>query len=545
MDYTTRRPATYRTSNALRLPAVDILSTEWRWVFAVGILMVLIAFMPLLWAAVNNGEWRFMGVLHNYLDGASYLSKMRVGIDGGWLVEFRHTPTLHEGAFIQTLYPLLGHLSRLISMPPLILFHLARAGAALIMVASLYQFAAVVWARVSARRTFLVFALLGSGVGWLLGPLTANTDFPDFTLLPEAYPFFSTLVNVHFPLTLAALALLASACIFALQPGSENTPSWSLMVLAAGLSAVLAVLYPQALLPLTGALLLSIALLFFRHRQWPHIPARLLVAIALPALPFAVYLAWLIRSNPTMALWNSQNVTGAPNPLIFAAGFAWPLLIASPALWRAARHLEREGDAFMLLWLVAMVVTMYLPTNVQRRFAVGMMIPLAYFATRAWSDVWLPRLSRTARRVLIPIGLLAMGISPLAVLLLPALAVNAPEVAEGVYLDADYTRAYQWLDARTDSDDVVLAAPVVSAWLPGYAGARVAYGHPYETLNAQAQRAAVEAWYRGDDCTASSAVRYVLVGPSEQRLATDGAASSCLEDLRVMTHFGDVTVYAP
>ena len=81
---------------------VHIMSAEWRWVIIVGSALVLLAFSPLLWVALRGTPgWQFMGVLHNYQDGATYISKMRLGYEGNWLVYFQHTPEPHSGAFIQ------------------------------------------------------------------------------------------------------------------------------------------------------------------------------------------------------------------------------------------------------------------------------------------------------------------------------------------------------------------------------------------------------------------------------------------------------------
>lgn len=49
----------------------------------------------------------------------------------------------------------------------------------------------------------------------------------------------------------------------------------------------------------------------------------------------------------------------------------------------------------------------------------------------------------------------------------------------------------------------MLASPVVSAWIPGWAETRVVYGHPDETLNAAVKRQQVLDWYAGTaECSA-------------------------------------------
>ena len=514
----------------------------------VGSALVLLAFSPLVWVALRGtSDWQFMGVLHNFQDGATYISKMHLGYDGSWLVYFQHTPELHSGAFIQVIYLLLGHLSRLISISPIIMFHVARVGAALFMYVAIYQFGATVWTRVRARRIFFVIAALGAGLGWLFGLLLQDTTFPDLTL-PEAFPLYSTFMNVHFPLTIACLALLMSLFIAAYRPGAEEDPtidaSWPLASL---LSIVLALLYPQALVPISAALVLYVGSVWWKDQRIPLRLIRWLLALILPAVPIAAYYVITVMYNPAMAIWNSQNVTTSPSPPILFVGFGIPLLVALPGIYRAVRRFERDGDRLMLLWLASVVVALYLPFNVQRRFGVGLMIPVAYFAARAVEDVWLPRINRRWRNYVFALFFPLIGISQVLMLfcaVLPAIT-GYPQAAKGIFLERDYAVAFQWLEARTTDTDVILASPLASIWIPGWAGSRVVYGHPYETLDADEKKQQVLDWYAGSaDCNAlldTYNVHYVLYGPEEALLGQ----TSCLANLRQVEQIGSVTIYAP
>jgi hypothetical protein len=528
---------------------VHIAAAEWRWVMLIGCSLVLLAFLPLLWVALmGTGNWQFMGALHNYLDGATYLSKMTLGANGNWMVYFQHTPETHNGAFIQTLYPLLGHLSQLTSIPPIVTFHIARVFASLFMYVALYQLGASVWMRVRTRRIFFIIAAVGAGLGWLFAPLTQLVIYPDFPLLPEAFPFYSTLMNVHFPLTIACLALLAGMYITIFRPGAEEDKSLEMGWPIAGLlSFALALLYPQALVPFGGAVVLSVASLLLRERRVPGLIWRWALATILPPIPIMLYDFSIVIYNPAMAEWNSQNVTPTPPLWAFAIGFGVPLLIALPGIYRGIRRFERDGDRFMLLWLMCMLIAIYLPTNIQRRFAVGFMLPIAYFATRAIEDVWLPRISRRWRNLLFAVFIPFIALSQIWMLFFPVLPMvtGTPERAVGVFLPRDYRDAFDWIRDQTRSSDVVLASPVVSTWIPGWVDARVVYGHPFETLDAENKLRSVEGWYIGDaDCSTiinEYNVRFVLYGPEEAKLGS----APCLTDLQEVARSGDVSVYAP
>ena len=530
---------------------VHIMSAEWRWVIIVGSALVLLAFLPLVWVALRGTpDWQFMGVLHNYQDGATYISKLRLGYEGNWLVYFQHTPEDHAGALMPFLYPLLGQIARLFTIPPIVMFHVARVGAVLFMYVSLYQLGATIWTKVRARRIFFLVAVLGSGLGWLFAPLLQNPLLPDLTL-PEAFVLHSSFMNVHFPLTLASLALLVALFITAYRPGAETDPGVNASLpLVSVLSLALALLYPQSLVPIGAALMLYVAIIWWQDKVVPVRLLRWLLALILPAVPVAAYYVITIAYNPAMRIWNGQNVTTSPNPLEFMIGFGIPLLVAIPGIYRGIRRFERDGDRLMLLWLLCMAVAIYLPLGVQRRFAVGMMLPIAYFATRAIEDVWLPRISRRWRPAVASVFIPLISISQIMMLFLPVLPAitGYPQAAIGIFLERDYAGAYQWLETRTSPSDVLLASPIASTWIPAWVGARVVYGHPYETLYAAEKQQQVLDWYNGTDDPAACAalieaydVRFILVGPEEEKLGQ----SACLDSLRLIARSGSVAVYAP
>ncbi|MBW4436265.1 MAG: hypothetical protein KME04_03975 [Pleurocapsa minor GSE-CHR-MK-17-07R] len=525
-----------------------VMPAEWRWVMMVGGLLVLLASVTVIIAALTvEPGYRFNGVLYNYLDGASYFSKMRLGADGELMVSFLHTPELHEGAFIQTLYPLLGYLSRITALPDVVLFHIMRAFAGLFMYAALYQFGAMIWWRVSTRRIFFLFTAFGGGLGWLLAPLTGISDFPDFALLPEAYPFYSSLMNVHFPMTIGCLALLSVLLLGTVRPESRRDPSlrraW---IPAGGLAAIICLLYPQGLVPLVAALALSIGLTYLRDRRLPLPAVRCLLAILVVAVPYAGYVALAVSQDAILREWNSQNVTAAPPLFVFLAGFAILLLIGLPAMYRALRRMEADGDRLMLLWLVMIVAAVYFPSNIQRRFAVGMVVPLGYFAVRAYADVWMPRFRGQTRKLLTGVAITGMALSPMLLMLVPALGLRAmPEESAGIILESGYEDAFAWMAANGDRNDVVLAAPPVSAWIPAETGLRVVYGHPYETMDAANRLPAVRAWYAAPDSVdcetllTNNRVRFVVMGPQERLLGE----AACTDSLRLEYNAQGVMVY--
>ncbi|RMG82385.1 MAG: hypothetical protein D6712_14705 [Chloroflexi bacterium] len=533
---------------------------EWRWLIIASSALVFLAFAPFLWIAIANpaGEgWQFMGVLHDYRNGAALLAKMQQGSQGQWLTQFHHTPEPHVGAIVQILYTALGQLTRFIGISPIVIFHVARVGASFLMYIALYQLAASIWSHIRTRRLFFVIASLGAGFGWVWFFLTNDANIPDLNM-PQMFVFYSTFINIHYPLAIAAVSILAAIMIVALRPGMEESPTLQnggLMAFLLGIA--LAFLYPEALVPFGVVLLILSVRMWLKRRRWVTHEWRWSLWILLPPLPIIAYDLLTIITNPAMAEWNSQNVSPAPNPFGLLLAFGIPLIFAAPGIYRAIRRFEPDGDQFMLLWLLAMLVAIYLPGTVQARFGLGLIIPIAYFATRALVDFWLPVMKL---RPLIVVALIPiMAGSQLFSLFFPVvpLVVGRPQDARGLLLERDYLAMFEWLDTQIRRDDVVvLTSPNVGIWLPVWTNARAVYGHPVETFDADVKRRAVVHWYQeaaNETCLPllegqytfdpdfDYRVNFVLIGPEERLLGS----IHCQDDLIPLFGYGRVSIYRP
>lgn len=216
-------------SSTIQQPALTRVSRkEWRWVIIFSGLLVTLSLLPYVYAFSDSAPsgTQFMGILYNPLDGATYLAKMRQGEVGSWLFTLAYTPEVHEGAFINVFYLALGHLARLLEIPSLMLYHVARVVTGFMMFISIYHLGSTIWTRIRPRRLFFGMLAVGSGLGWLL--LITTRDFIGMATdlsVPESIPLFSAFVNPHFPLSIALIALLAATFIGVFRPGFQAFPS--------------------------------------------------------------------------------------------------------------------------------------------------------------------------------------------------------------------------------------------------------------------------------------------------------------------------------
>jgi len=524
--------------------------SEWRWTIWISLTLLLLSFSPyLILAALRPpGEsYQFMGVLHDHFDGAASLSYIQQGINGNWLVDVQYSSEDYASALAHPLYTTLGQFARLTLPSPVLIFHLIRVLAATLMFLTIYQLAASIWVKTRPRRIFFMIASTGSGLGWLVALLGNPTDaiLPDL-LLPQLYPLYSATANVHYPLTICCLALLLSTLISIFRPGETEMPSvdnGGIVVFFASLT--LAFIYPDALFPLGLAFIASVAVQWFQQREVTIREWRWGLWFFVPALPVLTYNLLLLIHNPAISNWVLQRGI-LPSPLELIIGLGLPLMIALPGLSRALRKFEPDGDRLMLLWLAAMLILAYLPLHEQHYVWIGMMLPIAYFATRAMEDFWLKYLHRRRRKLVYIGGVLLFGLSHIFWLLSPLTPVFGGW-SFGVTLEPGYVAAFQVLDNVVEDDEVILASPAVSLWIPTWVGSHVMYGHYAATPDAEEHRNLVIDWYQADEATPEACytllerydIRFVVVGPHETWIGD----ATCRDLLEPVLEAGQVTIY--
>ncbi len=162
----------------------------------------------------------------------------------------------------------------------------------LFMYLTIYNLGASIWVRVRTRRIFFIISSVGAGFGWIIAFLFGLQDgviIPDINL-PQAFPIYASAANIHYPLAIACLALIVSVCVAILRPGETENPSaenrGSLVFIA---SLILALIYPDALVPLGIAYALNVLANWYLKRSVGQREWYWGLWILVPALPITTY----------------------------------------------------------------------------------------------------------------------------------------------------------------------------------------------------------------------------------------------------------------
>ncbi|PJF37370.1 MAG: hypothetical protein CUN49_00740 [Candidatus Thermofonsia Clade 1 bacterium] len=533
--------------------AISVSATEWRWVTIFSGLLVAASVLPYLWAFISlntQPNHRFVGILHSPLDSAVYIAKIEQGIRGAWLSTLTHTPEAVPSLFLNSFYLALGHLASALGLSALMIFHLARLTMSFAMFVAFYHLGSAIWQRLRPRRLFFSILAVGSGLGWLaliLSPQTPQTQLAVDLNLFEAIPLLAIFANAHFPLAITLIALIAATYVTVFRPGFEMAPTFLNGGLSIALiSLLLVIVLPHGWLPIASALVLYLIILSVRMRRLPRLELTWVSLTILPAVPILIYYWALLTAENPLSAWVAQNRIAPLPPDRYLFGFGLPLIAALPAIWRAVRYFERDGDRFMLLWLIVNVIILYLPLPMPQRSVIGLFIPIVYFATRAIEDFWFERIPIKWRDAALVAFFVFSVPSNVLMAIVPMIGINDPVRGEegGLMMPKGYTEAFRWLNNVGEPGAVVLAHPLPSLWLPAYTALRVVYGHPYDTLEGSKRSNEVQQWYAGQNCRELIArydVRYIL---TQRNTPYEGTI--CLNELGLRTPaavYNDVSVY--
>jgi hypothetical protein len=503
--------------------------------FFFGVTVVFLAFVTIPYLIAHSAAGPasvFGGFLFNPLDGNSYLAKMHIVQQGGWLFYLPYTAEKGSGAVLFGFYILLGHLARWLGLSLIFTFHVARLIASVILLLSLSRFFGYYLSDSRSVRFALIMAAFGAGMGWFMLPFGVFTS--DF-LVAEAYPFLSCFANPHFPLSLALLLYLFTPEGITLENRSRRALGILLGFLA---SAALALISPFsvviALVVWTGtALWQGIQKFGQGWRDWILQPIQQVLLIALGGVPILVYQVFAIRMDPQLSGWNSQNITPAPplwdvfvalSPLILIIPFGLRLLIKN-----------NTSTPLLVVWLISGILLLYLPWGLQRRFLVGIFVPVV-----ALASLTLNRMVTESRRFwLRGITLLVLAV-PTNVLIVQAGFHGIRVRDDQLFLTRDEADALAWIETSTPEDSLILSSPDIGLFIPAHTGRRVIYGHPFETVHAVDQKLRVEQFFQGDTLpTLVQKVDYIFYGPRERALG----GNPVLDGLVVTYRNNAVTIF--
>jgi hypothetical protein len=449
----------------------------------------------------------FGGFLQNPLDGNSYLAKMREGYDGNWLFFLPFTSEKGDGTFLFAFYLFLGHLARISGLPLLLIFHTFRIGCSILLFFSVEKFLRLYLPDdTNIFNEMFAVCMFGSGLGsiayFATGEMTA--DF----WVAEAFPFLSAYSNPHFPLGVSLLLFI----LIRYKEGAKTSDYFCLSIC----TILLAIILPFAFVIGFVVIGLKEFIKVILSKKIKTISPVLYCLIG--GLLFLIYQQWIATHDPLLVVWNQQNVTASPHLWDILISLSPVLIFSIIGIIQTIKH-KYELD-IPIIWVVVSLVFLIIPISLQRRFMLGIFIPLTVLAGRGLFYLI------DSKQTLKIASLFVLVFSLLTNIVILAAGFSANMIKNPkVFLTEDEKSSLNWLDENSGWDDIVLASPELSMYIPGWAGARVVYGHPFETVDAVEKEKGVKEIFKSfnqsqsiQDYIKSNEIKFVIYGPREQAL---------------------------
>lgn len=513
------QPFCLRAENALK----DQTSTKYFFWFSISAIAIL-AFGSLPYWVGNSLETKdvlFRGAYFDEMDYAVHISMMQAGRMGEWAYEMRFTSEDHQLAFIRMFYVFLGHLSKWINLNVESTYHLARWIFGYFALFSIFQLCRKVFQDEKlAQRAFLLCAI-GGGAGLLQilfnGTLLKSISPIDFWLI-DAYIFFSISIFPSFSFTLALMATALHLYLDYLSTGKlRNIIFFSLIAVIS--QATNPIAFAVVDIACAGATLL----LWWNNRKINFQEILGLGAIALAQIPLLVYNFMILNRDPFWSQFTLQNQTLSPPPVYFAWGFA-PFWLATIYGMILAFHENNINMTAMSAWIVGGFILAYLPFPIQRRFLLGITIPLGIAAIYGL-DLFMKQISTKIpalikREQLIYFSYILISSISFVSLFLASSSYMQSRPSDNFY-PRDLENALIWLDKNAPPNDFVFGDINTGQLVAQRTRLKAYAGHPMETLFFNDKVKAVDDYFQGkvpDDWIQTTPVNWVVYGTYEKEL---------------------------
>lgn len=469
--------------------------------------LVFLSALPFLLGVLSSTDKLFYsGVGFNPIDGYSYMAKMQIGKSGEWLFSLPFSANPGDGRYLYPFYILAGHIVRITGISISTGYNLLRLFSYGCLVIILLQLSRLLEAFSKVPHGLrLIILSAGGGLGWLLLPFGKyGVDF----WVSEAYPFLAGLANPHFPF---AIGLMVLSVI--LWKKKDSRWKW---VIYWGIAFLLVILSPF------GFVMMSLVLIFdwfwgAAERRTPEILPILIFILG--GLPYSIYQYWAVNSTPQLASWTAQNQTPAPAYWDVLISFS-PWVIVLILGWRFLFQLRKNPLVrLLILWVFAGLVLTILPLDLQRRFMIGLYIPIVSLALIVLNDV-ATMLTISVKKLSI---YLTAAVIPTTLFLIIMLVFSITSHNSIYYIQQDERSAIEWLANREDGRLLVLTGEQTGMFIPAYSRLRVIFGHPFETVNAESEKSQVAEFFSGNLSVAEEEgylreknIDWIFYGPREK-----------------------------
>ena len=485
----------------------------------------ILAFSSIPYWAANFAETDDLLFRGAYVDEADYsvhISMMQAGRMGDWAYQMRFTSEEHQPAFLRIFYIVLGHISKWINIGVETTYHAARWVFGFIALFSIYRLCLKVFQKKKTAQAAFLFSVLGGGAGWLQilsnGALLNSISPIDLWLI-DAYVFFSVSVFPSFSFTLAIIAIALNLYLDYLTTGRLKT-----IIFISLLAVICQTTNPIAFAVMDIAFAGATFFLWWENKKVKLEQFRDLGIIAFVQVPLFVYNLLILGRDPFWSQFTLQNQTMSPPPSYYVWGFAPFWIFAIHGMFLAFRE-KNQNMIAMSAWVMSGFIFAYLPLFIQRRFLLGITIPLGILAIHGLEhiikQVSIRKPAILKREKLIYFTYIFLSSISFINLSLGS-SLYMQTLPQGKFYSRDLENALVWLDKNAAPNDFALGNITTGQLVAQRTRLKTYIGHSMETLFFDEKMSSVASYYQGDSPDAwiqDTPIQWVFYGQYEKELA--------------------------
>ena len=432
----------------------------------------------------------YIGMGHEAVaDKFVYYAMILQGKEGHLFMQNPHTSEPQKGSLFSPQWLATGLLATALGGSVPIAYHVMRIILSLVFLWLLYLFVNKLFPQPAERLIATIGVLGATGWGWLyvvVHPWVASPAYHwllSFNIKPvdlyvtEMLPFKAL---AQAPLFILSYILLL-AIFYILLHENYRTKGWWL--LGGALALLLVLVHPyDAIILLTVVGTWAVWKLLV-DKSWPVMSTAVSIFIGVGG--GLSYHAFSCFYEPALAGWLAQNITRSPPLMTYVWGLGALLPLWLLGLVCMLRQREKNPWLqFMGIWSVAILLIMYLPLNINRRFANAWFIPLAIVAAYGVVHL-LRRIKKSYILQCVVVSMITIAVFGGTVYQVIQYAVWYPPADQkySYYLDPYITDALAHIQQYSGSPTILANEEFMSLVVAAAAPVKVYVGHAHQTAH--------------------------------------------------------------
>ncbi|MFC1598439.1 hypothetical protein ACFL2U_00285 [Patescibacteria group bacterium] len=508
---------------------------EIRFILIISLFLIILTSIPFIYGYLNKGELTYTG-LHKLapIDGALYFSYLEQIQQGNWLIDILYTNEADYLLFFNLFWLVIGLIGKVLSLTPVLTFHLFRILLILFFVYVVFKFLKLVLPDVNLKlkKIFLLFIIFSAGWGgfWSLffpnkefSPL--NFNFPMDLFVPEANSFLILFYSPHFILSLSLIIYIFYWFLRAI---------WQRKISYAVLSGILGLFlfnfHPFYFITVYSVIFFYLITMFVIKRKIIWYLIWYYLILFLVSFPSVGYYLYFLITNSNFQIKSAQNNSLSPSAIYFFISYGFSLILA---IFTMAYLVEQKKlnkrNLFLFVWFWIGVILIYGPFNFQRRLTEGWQIPLSILACAGIFIVWQfikkrwPKIKNIYVYPLLSVIILIFSFTNIVFLYKDLGYLQAK--SQYAYLQPDLVSALVWYEQQTDFEQTLLCSAQKGNIIPGQIARRVYLGHEVETINFNEKYEQVKWFFNTNsedeqkiNFLANAEIDYMLYSDTEKKL---------------------------